>query len=529
MVTIRHPEVPVLEVEHLDMRFGATRALQDVSMRVAQGSCVALAGQNGAGKSTLVKVVTGVYPHGSYSGDVHVNGRRTELRTPRDAENVGIAVVQQELTVCPTLTVAENLLLGREPSRLGVIRREELRQRAKEMLAAVRVDLPLSAPAGTLSVGHQQMIEIARAVSRNPSLLVLDEPTSSLSTAEAESLFARLARLQAGGVSILYISHRLDELQEVADRVVVLRDGEVVMDSSITSAGRDEIVHAMLGERLDVAPSASPTVVVSDRAPVLELKGWSVPPVRASDPAVQDVDLSVAAGEIVGVYGAVGSGRSELLMSLFGARAGHGELLLDGERIELSSPREAMRAGLALVTEDRKSLGIEPWMTTAENITLPVLKKVSQSVVPHVDRELAFAEANARSVGLPSTRVGQRITTLSGGNQQKALLARALATSPRLLLLDEPTRGVDVGAKADLHLHLERLAEQGLAVLWVSSEPEELLMVANRIYVMRQGTLAPSQEASRTSIALLVKNASSLDEEGPVQASGNDDGEGVLE
>lgn len=506
------PGAAVLGLTDIDVRFGATHALRGVSLSVLPGECVALAGQNGAGKSTLVKIITGVYPQSVYSGTVTLDGEVVRFRTPGEAESAGVAVVQQELTVCSNLSVAENLLIGHEPTRLGFIRRDRLRAQAARMLQAVGLDLPLDVLAGKLSVGQQQMLEIARAVSRRAKVLVLDEPTSSLSTSEAEALFRRLAELKSRGVCVLYISHRLDELQRVADRVVVLRDGAVVLDEPIAKAGRDTIVESMLGEQPAAAGSHPLPAGLHGRPPVLSITNWSVPPVHPSDPVIDSIELSVAPGEIAGIYGAVGSGRSELVMSLYGSRASTGQMLLDGKPISIASPREAVAAGVALVSEDRKVMGLEPWMSTAANITLPVLRAVSRGAVPHEARESRFAHDQAGSVGLPARMVAQQIVTLSGGNQQKGMLARALASKPRLLLLDEPTRGVDVGAKSDLHATLRELAAEGIAVVWVSSEAEELVEVAHRTHVMRDGKMVASFEAGDTSVAALVTAASSRDE-----------------
>lgn len=504
----------VLRVSGIDMRFGATHALKGVSLSLAPGECVALAGQNGAGKSTLVKVITGVHPHGTYRGTVTIDGRDARIRTPGDAELRGVTVVQQELTVSPTLTVAENLLIGREPRRAGVIRQDRLDAAARGILASVGVDLPLDALAGTLSVGQQQMVEIARAVSRHTRILVLDEPTSSLSAAESEALFAQIDRLRRQGVAILYISHRLDELKRVADRVVVIRDGTVVFDDEIGNAPRDTIVRAMLGDQHTTAAVPDPHTSVDHHSAVLTLSGWEVPQVHPSDPHLKSIDLTVRIGEIAAIYGAVGSGRSELLMSLYGARPGRGGFLVSGRPVKVGSPGQALRAGIALVTEDRKTLGLQPWMSTAENISLGVLKRFARWGVPRHDAEADFAGARARSVGLPSRMVPLSVTGLSGGNQQKAMLARALASDPQLLLLDEPTRGVDVGAKGDLLATLRELAEHGLAVIWVSSEAEEVLEVAHRVYVMRDGDLVAHFAAGEATVPVLVATASSTDASG---------------
>lgn len=504
----KHPG-PVLRISDVDVRFGATHALRKVSLTFAAGECVALAGQNGAGKSTIVKIITGVYPYGTYEGAVEIAGEIVRLRSPADAEALGVAVVQQELTISPTLTVAENLLVGREPSRGGIVRQDVLERAARGILDEVGLSLPLDALAGTLSVGQQQMIEIARAVSRRARILVLDEPTSSLSTSESEALFTQIERLRAQGVAVLYISHRLDELRRIADRVIVIRDGRVVFDDLINAAPRDVIVHEMLGEQYEAVTTRMSTEDVSDRPPVLEVREWSVPRLEPSDPAVHNIDLTVRTGEIAAIYGAIGSGRTELLTSLYGARRGRGTVMLDGRPHVARSPRRAVRSGIALVSEDRKALGLQPWMSTAENITLAVLERVGPAGFPRQPTESDFALQRAKSVGLPDRMVPLRITGLSGGNQQKAMLARALASDPRLLLLDEPTRGVDVRAKADLHATLRQLADEGIAVVWVSSEAEEVIEVAHNVHVMRDGELVATFRSGEATVPILVATASS--------------------
>lgn len=502
----------LLRLIDIDVRFGATHALNKVSLSLAAGECLALAGENGAGKSTIVKIITGAYPHGLYKGALEIDNEIVRFRDPVDAETRGIAVVQQELTILPTLTVAENLMVGREPTVAGVVRQHELEDRAKQILDAIGLDLPLDAMAGTLSVAQQQMIEIARAVSREARLLILDEPTSSLSGAESDALFAQIDGLRRQGVSIVYISHRLDEIKRIADRVVVLRDGSLVLDEEIGRASREVIVRAMLGDRHDAGTQPLPLAKMRDSAPVLELKNWTVPRTRPSDPFIESMDFLIRKGEIAAIYGAVGSGRSELLMSLYGSRTGLGEMILDGERAKIDSAHKAVKEGIAFVSEDRKSLGIQPWMSAAGNISLSVLDRISRLGVPVSGVETKFSNSQADAVGLSRAMVELNIRGLSGGNQQKAMLARALATGPRLLLLDEPTRGVDVGAKADIQATLLELAAQGLAIIWVSSEAEEVLEIAHSIYVMRDGELVARFAAGETSVPELVATASSMDD-----------------
>jgi ribose transport system ATP-binding protein len=500
---------PALAVRDLTKRFAGTTALDGVTMSVGAGECVALVGHNGAGKSTLVKIVTGVHPSGSYQGAVSIAGQEAPMRSVRDAQRLGVAVVQQELTIIGSLTVAENLLLGRHTTRAGLIRADLLHEDAGRLLDRLRIPVDPRAPADSLGLAQQQMLEIARAVDAGARLLLLDEPTSSLTARETQTLFRTVRQLAADGVGIVYISHRLDELDQVADRTVVLRNGRLVLDVPASTLNRADLLDAMLGEGHTGGHKGGGPA--SGTAPDirLRLRDWTVRRRRPAEPEVRGVALEAGAGEIVGIYGAAGSGRSELLLSIYGARkVGGGTLTLDGADLTVRSPQDALRAGIGFVSEDRRSLGLQPHMTAAQNITLGCLPRFTRGALTRLPEETAIAERAADDVGLPRPMLHQPMLALSGGNQQKALLARALAARPRVLLLDEPTRGVDVGAKAEINASLRRLATTGLAVVWASSEPEELLEYADRIVVLRDGELVGDWPAAEADLPLLTAAAS---------------------
>jgi ABC-type sugar transport system ATPase subunit len=500
---------PPLVVRDVSKRFAGTTALDRVSMSVGTGECVALVGHNGAGKSTLVKIVTGVHPSGSYQGSVSIAGHEGPVRNVRDAQRLGVAVVQQELTIIGTLTVAENLLIGRHTTRAGLIRADILHEHASQLLHRMGIDVDPRASADSLGLAQQQMLEIARAVDAGARLLLLDEPTSSLTSRETETLFRTIRQLAADGVGIVYISHRLDELDQVADRTVVLRNGRVVLDAQTSSLGRGDLLDAMLGEGHNGGQAGREAASAGRPDARLRLRGWTVPRRRPAEPEVRAVTLEAGHGEIVGIYGAAGSGRSELLLSMYGARkASSGVLTLDGAGLTVRSPRDAQRAGIGFVSEDRRSLGLQPHMTAAQNITLGCMARFTRAGLTRLPQETAIAERVADDVGLPRTMLHKPILALSGGNQQKALLARALAARPRVLLLDEPTRGVDVGARAEINRSLRSLAVTGLTVVWASSEPEELLEYADRIVVLRDGEVVGDWPASEADVPLLTVAAS---------------------
>ena len=512
------PPPPALELVGIEKSFGGVCALRGTNLAVRRGEIMGLCGENGAGKSTLLKILSGVYPFGSYTGKVIVGGQERKLRGPADARRAGVAVVHQELTLVPELTVAQNLMLGREPRRFGLVDHEELEAAARRDLARFgfgdRIDV--DKPVMQLGIGLQQIVEIVRALPLDTPILVLDEPTAALTGGEVTLLMRWLKTLRERGTTCVYVSHRLDEIFELCDRVTVLRDGCNVTTQVTAQTTPAQVVSAMVGRTIGayfrVRPSDPPTA-----APVLEVKNLGVlrsrgaiaelpPSDRASsiegandnDAAhryvVRDVSFSLRPGEILAVCGAMGSGRTALLSSLFGcARAGlSGEIRIDGVVTKIDSPRAAIRHGLAYVPEDRKGSGLVPDMTVGENLALPSLSSTETmgrgACLGLVDAaaEGALAHKRIRSLGIRG-EASIAVSTLSGGNQQKVVVGKWLEKPPKILLLDEPTRGVDIGARQELYAILEDLARRGIAILLASSDLTEVLGLARRILVLRDG------------------------------------------
>jgi len=475
-------EAPLVEVRGISKRFPGVRALEQVSLHVGQAEVLALIGENGAGKSTLLKILAGVQPPDE--GDILVAGRAVRFRGVEDALEAGIALIHQELNLADNLDVAGNIFLGREPRRLGLLDFATMRREAAGWLAMVGLDLDPATPLADLPIGRQQLVEIAKALSTDARLLIMDEPTSSLSARETETLFRVVKDLRSRGVSVIWISHRLGEVKELADRVVVLRDGRNV--GEIASRGEiehDRMIRMMVGrdiDRLARRPSHPPGDVV------LATRDLRTP----AHPG-HAVSLEVRAGEIVGLAGLVGAGRTELVTTLFGITpAVAGSITVGGRLVTPRSPIEAISAGLALVPEDRKQQGLVLEMAVRENMSLVALWPESRAGFVDFahERRLAAEMIPALAIKTPGDR--QAVQFLSGGNQQKVVLAKWLAMKPKVLLLDEPTRGIDVGAKAEIYDLVHRLAGAGLAVLFVSSEMEEILSLADRALVMHEGRLA---------------------------------------
>ncbi len=470
-----------LEVRELEKGFGGVPVLKGTSLTVAAGTLTVLAGENGAGKSTLMKIVTGQLRQDA--GEVHVDGRRLERADPQHARALGVGIVPQELAPYPELTVYENLFVGRElRTRGGLLDRRAMVARSREMLATFGVDVDPRTRLERLSVALTQIVEIAKATTWGARVLLLDEPTSAIPDREVERLYGVVGRLKEQGVAMLYTTHRMAEIQELADRVVVLRDGEVALDEALADTTDERIVRAMIGRELG---ALFPEVRPPTARPGLTVRGLRV---ERGGPAV---DLTVREGEILGIGGLVGAGRTELLEAVFGVRRSvDGELDVGGQAIRRGQPAEAIRAGIALVPEDRKGAGLVLTRSVLDNGSLPHLGAFSRGGwISGRRRREAVASAMA-SVSLRSRGLGQLVGSLSGGNQQKVVLARWLTQNAKVLLLDEPTRGVDVGARGEIYTIVRDLAASGLAVLLVSSDMPELIGLSHRVLVIRAGGVA---------------------------------------
>jgi D-xylose transport system ATP-binding protein len=480
---------PVLALQDITKTFSGVRALDGVSFDVRAGEVHALVGENGAGKSTLLRIVSGALPRGTFGGAVRIDDRPAAFSSIADAERAAIAIVHQELSLVGPLSVAANIALGHEPNRAGILSRDEA-SRARSALEPLGVDLDPRQPVERLGIGQQQMVEIAKALSRQARVLVLDEPTAALSDADADRLLARLDRLRARGLAIVYVSHRLGEVFRLADRVTVLRDGRSVATGPISSFDERSLIAAMVGREVD---TLFPRTHRTAGAAVLETRRLTVRRAgRRSRPILDDVALHVRAGEVLGIAGLIGAGRSELLLTLFGSAPGtvSGDILVDGATVAMRSPSDAIDRGVALIPEDRKALGLLLAHTVSDNLALPSLRRLARhGWIRFAALGRASADAIAR-LGIRPPDPHARVGALSGGNQQKVLLGRWLLRKPRVLLLDEPTRGVDIGARHEIYTEIDRLAAGGLAVVVVSSDLPEVLGLSDRVMVMRHGRVA---------------------------------------
>ena len=499
----------MIELRSIGKQFPGVRALHEVSLAVHGGEVLGLVGENGAGKSTLIKILGGVYAVGSFSGEVVIDGKAQAFRSTRDARAAGIAVVHQELALIPELSVAENLVLGREPTRFGVVDAVRAEIMARDMLRAVLGDeaalIDLATPAGHLGVGLQQILEIARALADDARAIVLDEPTAALTTSEIERLFALIRARKAAGTSFIYISHRLDEIAALCDRVAVMRDGELVGIRE-GNAPSDQIVTMMTGKELgDVHARKAHGAQVG--AAMLEVTGLTVAhPALPGRVVVEDLSFTVHAGEVVALAGAMGSGRTATLSALFGIARSQvtGAIKVGGQPVALRSPTHAIAAGIALVPEDRKGCGLVLGASVADNLALSSLGELSTFGVIDAARAERQALTRSRDLSIKVPGLGAEVATLSGGNQQKVVIGKWLERAPRVLLLDEPTRGVDVGAKAEIYKLIEELTARGHAVLLASSDLPEVVRLADRVLVLREGHLAGSlARAEITQLAIM--------------------------
>lgn len=471
----------LLEVSGISKSFPGVRALHEVGFSVDPGEVVALLGENGAGKSTLMKILAGVQPPDR--GEMRIDGQPVRIASVEEGLGLGIALIHQELNLATNLSVGANIFLGREPTRGGLIDEKKIAREAAVYLEKVGLKVPPETLVGGLTIGKQQLVEIAKALSTDARILIMDEPTSSLSARETECLFEVVKDLRSRGVSIIYISHRLAEVMELADRVVVLRDGENAGELAREEITHDAMVSLMVGRDLSQFYAHEP---LAPGATVLSVSALRTP----AHPGYE-LDFELRAGEIVGLAGLVGAGRTELLESLFGITPPvAGRIEVNGAAVAVSNPREAIAAGIALVPEDRKEQGLILDMAVADNLSLASLSRDRKRGFLNFESEKAIAEEMIRRMRIKTPTDRQIVRFLSGGNQQKVVIGKWLAMKPRVLLLDEPTRGIDIGAKQEIYALMEELAELGVAILFVSSEMEEVLGMADRVLVMHEGQLA---------------------------------------
>jgi len=480
---------PLLEAKGLTKRFGSVVALSGVSFDLEHGEVHAICGENGAGKSTLIKLLAGVYGWGSYEGEIHLKGQPARFAGRADAARQGIGVIHQELSLIPDLSVAENVFLGRELTRGGLLDHGRMRRLAKELLDSFQVAIDPDAKVSELGVGLRQVVEIAKALSARCQILILDEPTAALSQPEVQHLIAVVRKLCTRGVGCIYISHKLDEVFELSDRITVLRDGQYVRTYDTREVTSDDVVRAMVGRELG---TLYPDRASARGSVCLSVRGLSVVDPATSVTRLKDIDLTVHEGEVLGIGGLMGAGRSELLLHLVGAWGTRqaGEVRLRDQPLLCQNPAQALARGLVLVPEDRKHSGLVLDQSVRFNLTLASLPTFVRHGLIDPVREQSICEKSALDLRVKAASIEVPVRNLSGGNQQKVVLGKALLTRPRVVLLDEPTRGVDVGAKAEIYALIRALTEAGLAVIMVSSELPELLGMSDRILMLANGRVS---------------------------------------
>jgi len=499
-------EAPLISVRRVTKRFPGVTALDDVTFEVARGEFHAIVGENGAGKSTLMKILSGVIT--DYEGELRIGGNVATFRGTRDAERAGVGIIHQELNLVDELSAAANVFLGRElRNRFGLLDNRRMQGESARLFEQLECGISPAQRVSELRIGDQQLIEIAKALSRQTEILIMDEPTSALTESEVERLFRIIGRLLEQGVTILYISHKMDEVFRRSDRITVLRDGRLVKTLPRRETNPREVTHLMVGreiENVDFGEARRP----GDE--VLRVEGLSLPwPGHARRYRLHDVSFSLRRGEVLGIAGLMGAGRTELLECLFGIspEPPGGRVLLEGRPVRFAHPAEAIRAGLALVSEDRKRLGLFDQMTVCANITLCTLGEAVRGGLVSFSREKALARQSIDLLGIRAAGSDANVTSLSGGNQQKCIIARWLRTSPRILLLDDPTRGVDVGAKAEIYRIIDRLCRDGLGIIVTSSELPELITLCDRILVLCEGRQTGSLERADFSEEAIMEAA----------------------
>jgi len=479
----------MLEMENIIKEFPGIKALDGVSFKVEKGEIHALVGENGAGKSTLMKVLSGVYSHGSYSGSIKVDGKEQRFQNTSDAEKAGISIIYQELSLASNMSIAENIFMGDEPVKKILIDWDAMYSRANELLVRVGIQMDSNILVKNLGIGLQQMVEIAKALRTDNKILVLDEPTSALSKSEIDVLMNLLLALKQQGVTCIYISHKFDEIFRIADSVTILRDGKTIDTKSIDSLNEDLLINLMVGRDLNQRYPQRERVHGEN---ILEIKNYSLFDYKEGKERLHNINLSLHKGEILGIAGLMGSGRTELVSSIFGAFYGksEGQIIIDRKEVKINSPKDAMKQGIGLITEDRKNLGIFPVLSIRENMVIANLDNISGSIMVNDSEEYLLCDQYVENLNIKIGSTENKITSLSGGNQQKVIIGRWLMRKPKILILDEPTRGIDVGAKFEIYTIINELVANGVAVVMVSSELPEVMGMCDRILVMHDGTIS---------------------------------------
>ncbi len=503
---------PILEMKNITKEFPGVKALSDVSFKVMEGEIHCLVGENGAGKSTLMKVLSGVYPYGEYSGDIYFAGTQQKFSSISDSEKAGIAIIYQELALVPEMTVYENIFLGHELGNGFIIDWNETTKRAGEMLRKVRLSINPSTKVKDLGMGKKQLVEIAKALSKEVKLLILDEPTSALNEDDCENLFSLLRDLKHQGVTSVLISHKLKEVIKIADTVTVLRDGKTIatLDAKKGEVSENILIKHMVGREIDnIYPKRTHH---RSEDVVFEVQKWSAYAPALGRNILHNINFKVKKGEIVGFAGLMGSGRTELALSLFGNPIGYrvsGDMLVKGKKKQFNHPEDAIRSGLAYVTEDRKVDGLILIQDVKENITLANLRAIANRGVVNKNAEVKVGNEYKNSLNIKTPSLEQKLLNLSGGNQQKVSVAKWLFVRPEILILDEPTRGIDVGAKFEIYSIMTHLVEQGMSIIMISSELPEILGMSDRVYIVSSGRVSgemPVQEATQEKIMQMATN-----------------------
>lgn len=477
----------ILEMKNITKEFPGVKALSNVNLQIRRGEIHSLCGENGAGKSTLMKVLSGVYPYKSYTGDIVINGEVQKFHKISDSEKAGVAIIYQELALVKDITVAENILLGKLINKKGIVNWNAVYMRAKKILEEMEASIDLNEKVRNIGVGQQQLVEIAKALALDADILILDEPTAALTESEVETLLKIMKKLREKGVTCIMISHKLNEVFEVSDNITVLRDGLSIRTMSAKETNEDEVIKYMVGRELtqrypEMKREAKETMLEVEHLNLTDPSGHQV---------VKDVSFSVRAGEIVGLAGLMGAGRTETISSVFGAVKGKvtGTIKIEGKEVQIHSPLDAICQGMAFLSEDRKRYGLIQGQSISKNISISSMDQVNTHGVINLSQEYDITRSYAKELGVKANSVDVNVETLSGGNQQKVLLARCLMTKPKILFLDEPTRGIDVGAKYEIYVLMNELAKQGTAIVMVSSEMPEVIGMSDRVLVMREGKI----------------------------------------